>query len=279
MSDASGVRSLPSPEDARDDKAVTLDQLAREIQAWQAATFPWASPGSVAAHLMREAAEHVKDPNDPSEVADLFFLVVGAAAIGNHDLAKIVADKLIVNRGRKWGMPDAEGVVEHVHAASAPPPNEWRDPPAAPPQFNNAEAAAWQSGWSEGWTALRASGGPPASPAAGDAEALAQRFHETYERLAPSFGYETRKESAKPWCDVPEQNRRLMIAVCAEISSVSSALALRRKSAVTQARRALRSLYLAVEESVALDVTTKVEAAFAALRAGSPAGAPPPEGV
>lgn len=49
------------------------------------------------------------------------------------------------------------------------------------------------------------------------ARELAQRFHETYERLAPSFGYETRKESAKPWSEVPDQNKRLMIAVCAEI--------------------------------------------------------------
>lgn len=51
----------------------------------------------------------------------------------------------------------------------------------------------------------------------GEAEALAQRFHETYERLAPSFGYETREASAKPWADVPDQNKRLMIAVCGEI--------------------------------------------------------------
>jgi hypothetical protein len=50
-----------------------------------------------------------------------------------------------------------------------------------------------------------------------DPEALAQRFHETYERLAPSYGYETREASAKPWAEVPEQNRRLMIAVCTEI--------------------------------------------------------------
>lgn len=47
-------------------------------------------------------------------------------------------------------------------------------------------------------------------------EDLAKRFHESYERLAPSFGYSTRKESAKPWSEVPEQNRNLMIAVCAE---------------------------------------------------------------
>ncbi len=46
---------------------------------------------------------------------------------------------------------------------------------------------------------------------------LAQKFHETYEQLAPEHRYETRKESAVPWEDVPESNRRLMIAVAEEI--------------------------------------------------------------
>lgn len=49
------------------------------------------------------------------------------------------------------------------------------------------------------------------------AEELAQKFHETYERLAPSFGYETRKDSAKPWSEVPDKNKKLMIAVCGVI--------------------------------------------------------------
>lgn len=44
-------------------------------------------------------------------------------------------------------------------------------------------------------------------------EQLARLFHETYERLAPNFGYETRPDSAVPWEDVPERNKRLMIAV------------------------------------------------------------------
>lgn len=48
-------------------------------------------------------------------------------------------------------------------------------------------------------------------------ESLAQQFHETYERLAPGFGYRTREASAKPWAEVPEQNRALMIAVATEI--------------------------------------------------------------
>lgn len=50
-----------------------------------------------------------------------------------------------------------------------------------------------------------------------DAEALARRFHEAYERLAPAYGYRTREESAVPWEEVPETNRSLMVAVAAEI--------------------------------------------------------------
>jgi hypothetical protein len=46
-----------------------------------------------------------------------------------------------------------------------------------------------------------------------DAERVARAFHEAYERLAPSFGYETREASARPWSEVPEQNRNLMVAV------------------------------------------------------------------
>jgi hypothetical protein len=48
-------------------------------------------------------------------------------------------------------------------------------------------------------------------------EQLAQLFHETYEKLAPDFGYKTREASAKPWADVPEQNKQLMIAVAGEV--------------------------------------------------------------
>lgn len=51
----------------------------------------------------------------------------------------------------------------------------------------------------------------------GTAEELARLFHDTYERLAPRFGYETREASAKPWEEVPDQNKALMIAVCSEL--------------------------------------------------------------
>jgi hypothetical protein len=48
-------------------------------------------------------------------------------------------------------------------------------------------------------------------------EELAELFHETYERLAPNFGYTSRSSSAVPWRDVPEPNKSLMIAVSKEV--------------------------------------------------------------
>ena len=48
-----------------------------------------------------------------------------------------------------------------------------------------------------------------------DALELAILFHETYERLAPSFGYETRDDTKK--FDPRTKNGKLMIAVCQEI--------------------------------------------------------------
>lgn len=50
-----------------------------------------------------------------------------------------------------------------------------------------------------------------------EAVALAKRFHETYERLAPRLNYKTRHESAVPWHKVPDKNKMLMIAVCEEL--------------------------------------------------------------
>jgi hypothetical protein len=49
----------------------------------------------------------------------------------------------------------------------------------------------------------------------GRAEMLARDFHETYERLAPSFGYETRKETRQ--FDPSTPNGCLMIAVCSAL--------------------------------------------------------------
>lgn len=49
------------------------------------------------------------------------------------------------------------------------------------------------------------------------AEEIAMAFHESYERQAPRFAYETRKESAVAWRDVPANNKLLMISVVQDL--------------------------------------------------------------
>jgi hypothetical protein len=58
---------------------------------------------------------------------------------------------------------------------------------------------------------------PPRRSPVPDAESVAKLFHEAYERLAPAFGYETREATRVPWENVPERNKRLMIAATAEV--------------------------------------------------------------
>lgn len=59
------------------------------------------------------------------------------------------------------------------------------------------------------------------------AEQLAEKFHNLYEQLAPEHGYETRKESAKPWADVPAKNKGLMIDVCKHLLATCQELSIK----------------------------------------------------
>ena len=91
---------------------------------------------------------------------------------------------------RKWEAEDEAGEERRARVL----PESTMTPPELPP-----------------WRTVRRPGDKAG------AERLAEMFHESYERLAPGFAYETRPASAKPWAEVPENNRRLMIAVCEEL--------------------------------------------------------------
>ena len=45
-------------------------------------------------------------------------------------------------------------------------------------------------------------------------EQLAEFFHSTYERLAPAFGWRTKKGCNVPFAQLPQRNKALMIATC-----------------------------------------------------------------
>lgn len=77
----------------------------------------------------------------------------------------------------------------------------------------------------------------PATPSVDQWEALARRFHETYERLAPKFGYETRFDTKT--FDPATPNGRLMIAVLTELGGQPAA-PVGRKSLSASVADALR---------------------------------------
>lgn len=91
-----------------------LSYLLREVDDWAGATFPQRTPESLSKHILKEAKELVENPSDPEEIADLFILLANLVGLLQYDPVKIISAKMAKNRLRVWGMPDADGVVEHV---------------------------------------------------------------------------------------------------------------------------------------------------------------------
>lgn len=96
---------------------LTLDSVIREVNAWQAVTFPTATPASVVEHLRREVMELVEEPTNVLELADVVILAAALSltlGLSVSDLTAVIDAKLGVNRLRAWQAPDHMGVVEHV---------------------------------------------------------------------------------------------------------------------------------------------------------------------
>jgi len=120
-----------------------LDQLVAEIGAWADTVFatvcdacgrPASSPRicecragttvvyrgpSLVEHLRREVVELVANPQDMEELADCFLLLAHLAyqnrkTFGTDRLSVAVQAKIEKNKRRKWGVPDAQGVISHT---------------------------------------------------------------------------------------------------------------------------------------------------------------------
>lgn len=98
-------------------------QQFEEITAWQKATFGKANTLSKLAHLEEELGELKTDivmnaEAKRLEFADCFFLLFGAAAadgMSYYDICSAIQEKFEINKSRKWGNPDENGVVKHVN--------------------------------------------------------------------------------------------------------------------------------------------------------------------
>lgn len=92
------------------------------ITAWQKETFGQATATSKTEHLKQEVEELLFDilhnePNRRLEFADCFLLLFGAAhadGMTYEDICAAIDEKMEINRARKWGKPDKNGVVNHI---------------------------------------------------------------------------------------------------------------------------------------------------------------------
>ncbi len=95
-----------------------IQQLQDEIAAWSDSTFGAGRPAEIPLHhLAKEIQELIASPNDNMEYADCLILLLDAYRItgGKSDeLVETCYKKLEINRKRKWGKPDENGVVEHI---------------------------------------------------------------------------------------------------------------------------------------------------------------------
>lgn len=92
-------------------------KLQEDIAEFTDRTFGDSNPRAKALHLMREAQEAADDPSDIVEWADCMILLLdGACKAGfdTSDLYDAVLRKMEINKTRKWGKPDADGVTRHI---------------------------------------------------------------------------------------------------------------------------------------------------------------------
>jgi Protein of unknown function (DUF550) len=95
----------------------TLNQINARVAKWSKATF---NPNNeyradaIAAHLSDEVAEVVADPTDHLEIADCYILLAGLCGQVGVDAEAAIAEKMTINMRRRWGQPDARGVVNHI---------------------------------------------------------------------------------------------------------------------------------------------------------------------
>lgn len=117
-----------------------------DIAAWQRRTFTGSNVYSKLEHLKKELSELTEAVASQSkdkrfEFADCFILLFGAAdadGMSYDDICQAIGEKHKINEGRKWGLPDANGVVEHIKAADEivdGPSNESDPDPLTPAQI------------------------------------------------------------------------------------------------------------------------------------------------
>ena len=112
---AEGQASSSSP------AACSVSEFQSEVSKWAFQTFPHQTPHSKMTHLRKEIDELAEDTSDGEEMADCFILLLNLAEMAGVDLMTEARRKMEINRKRKWGAPDADGVCHHLKQNSDHP--------------------------------------------------------------------------------------------------------------------------------------------------------------
>ncbi len=105
-----------------------LQKLINEIGQWSESTFSHQNSISKLHHLQKEVAElihaieqapseSVKNNDVNHEFADCFILLLDAArkeGLSATNILNAIVEKMEINKSRKWGKPDENGVMEHI---------------------------------------------------------------------------------------------------------------------------------------------------------------------
>lgn len=96
--------------------------LQEQVGSWAESLFTQATDTSIVEHLRREVKELAEEVQEDepdvrriaTEMADCYGILLHLAHRNHIDLESEARAKLRINRQRHWGMPDAQGVVEHL---------------------------------------------------------------------------------------------------------------------------------------------------------------------
>lgn len=92
-------------------------QAQNDIGVFTDKTFGQSTFLSKMTHLKEEIQELLDAPEDESEWADCLILFLDAARCTNMDMDRLynaVQSKMVINKARKWGAPNEDGIVHHI---------------------------------------------------------------------------------------------------------------------------------------------------------------------
>lgn len=92
----------------------SIRQAQADISEWADKEFPKRTTQGVFIKLLGELGELAANPQDPYEYADLLVLIFDYASLNKIDIPRALADKMAINKRRRWVFDEVTGLARHV---------------------------------------------------------------------------------------------------------------------------------------------------------------------